>query len=83
VKSTHLSVTEKLVVEGDPQVPRNAAMPSNDLLEILRDRVGEPVEDDIIHSSPCKFVGEGIVRLDVVGEGVSRKAINMRSRQRA
>jgi hypothetical protein len=71
VKSTRFLVTEKLVVEGDPHVPCNVATPLNDLLEILGDHVDEPVEDDVAHSCPCRVVGEGIIRLDVVGEGIS------------
>jgi hypothetical protein len=43
---------------------------SNDLLKIGSDRVGEPVEDDNVHPGPRRIIGEGVVREDVVGEGV-------------
>jgi hypothetical protein len=71
VKSTHLTVTEKLVIEGEPQGPLSAATLLNNILEIMGDRVGEPTEDDTVHSSPCRIIGEGIIELDVVDEGVS------------
>jgi hypothetical protein len=65
VKSMRLAVTEKLVVDGEPQGPLNAATLSN-ILEIMGDRVGEPVEDKGVHSSPRRIIGEGIIELDVV-----------------
>lgn len=58
-----------------------AATFPNDHLEIRRDRVGEPAEDDGVQPSLGWVVGEGVIRLDVVGEGV-RTSI-MRSHQRA
>jgi hypothetical protein len=73
MKSTCLTITKELVLEPEPEVPRGAAAFPNNLHKIRGDRVGEPRENDNIHPSPAWVVGEGIIRLDVVGEGISRQ----------
>jgi hypothetical protein len=60
-----------MVVEGEPQVPHSAATLLNDLLEIRGDCVGDLRKDNGVHSSPRRIIRECIIRLDVVGEGVS------------
>jgi hypothetical protein len=67
VKSRSLLVNKKLVVKGEPLVSCNATKLPNDLLEIQGHHVGDPGKDDDIHSSPHRIV----IRLNVVGEGVS------------
>jgi hypothetical protein len=52
VKSMYLTITKELVLEPEPQVSRGVATFLNDLLKIRGDRVGEPVEDDSVHSGP-------------------------------
>jgi hypothetical protein len=69
-------ITMELVLEPEPQVPRGAATFLNDLLKIRGDHVGELAEDDDIDPSLAGVVGEGIIRLDVVGESISRQCQN-------
>lgn len=52
---------------------RGVATFSNDLLTIRGDRVGEPTEDDSLHAVLARVVGEGVVGLNVVKEGISRQ----------
>jgi hypothetical protein len=73
VKSTCLMITKELILELKPQVSCGAAAFSNNLLKIRGDRVGELGEDDNIHHDPAWVVEEGVVKLDVVGEGISRQ----------
>jgi hypothetical protein len=73
VKSTCLMITKELVLEFKPQVSRGVAAFPNDLHRIRGDRVGEPGKDDDILPGPAWVVGEGIIRLDVVGEGISHQ----------
>jgi hypothetical protein len=54
-------------------VSRGATMFQNDLHKIRGDCVGELGEGDDIHPGPSWVVGEGIIRLDVVDEGISRQ----------
>jgi hypothetical protein len=51
VKSTVLTVTEKLVLDGEPKVARRATVFSDHLVKIRRDGVTDPVEDDVVHSN--------------------------------
>jgi hypothetical protein len=82
VKSTYLTITEELVLQCEPQVACGTATLPKDLLKIGSDHAGEPAEDDNIHPSPRRIVGEGIAGEDVVGKGVHHvSAINIRSRQ--
>jgi hypothetical protein len=70
MKSTCLTITEELVLQGEPQVARRTATLPNDLLKIDSDRVGEPAEDNSVHPGPRRIIGEGVIGEDVVGEGV-------------
>jgi hypothetical protein len=69
MKSTCLTITEELVLQGEPQVARRTATLPNDL-KIDSDRVGEPAEDNSVHPGPRRIIGEGVIGEDVVGEGV-------------
>jgi hypothetical protein len=68
-----LTITMELVLEPEPQVSHDAAAFPNSLHKIMGDRVGEPGQDDGINPDPAWVLGEGVVRLDVVGEGISRQ----------
>jgi hypothetical protein len=46
VKSMLLTVTEKLVLDGKPEVTRRATAFPDHLVKIRRDGVADPVEDD-------------------------------------
>ena len=52
---------------------RGVATFLNNLLKIRRDRVGEQAKDDARQRGPGRVIGEGVVGLDVVGEGLSRQ----------
>jgi hypothetical protein len=71
VNSTCLTITEELVLQGEPQVARGTTTLPNDLLKIGSDRVGEPAEGNSIHPGPRRIIGEGVIGENVVGEGVS------------
>jgi hypothetical protein len=62
VKSTVLTVIEKLVLDGEPEVVRHATTFWNHLVKIRRDRVADPVEDDAVHANPSRISGRSIVR---------------------
>jgi hypothetical protein len=49
VKSTLLTVTKKLVLDGEPEVARCATTFSDHLVKIHRDGVVVVVEDDVVH----------------------------------
>jgi hypothetical protein len=70
VKSMCPTITEELVLHGEPQVARGTATLSNDLLKIGGEHVGEPIEDDNIHPGPRRIVDEGVIGQDVDGEEV-------------
>jgi hypothetical protein len=52
VKSMLLTVTEKLVLDGEPEVARRAPAFPDHLVKIHQDGVVDPVEDDAIHLNP-------------------------------
>jgi hypothetical protein len=70
VKSTLLTVTEKLVLDGEPEVAHRATVFLDHLVKIHRDGVADPVEDDAVHPNPPRIIGRGIVR-DVLDQGVA------------
>jgi hypothetical protein len=72
VKSMCLTITKELVLEAEPEVSRGVAAFPNDLHKIRGDRV-EPGENDGIHLGPACVVGEGVIRLNMVSEGISRQ----------
>jgi hypothetical protein len=71
VKGALLVVTEKLVLDSEPQVARGGTTFPNHLMELRGDRVADPVEDDAVHSAPTRIGGRSVVRVDVVEEGVA------------
>jgi hypothetical protein len=52
VKSTVLTVIEKLVLDGEPEVTHRATAFLDHLVKICRDGVADPVEDDAVHPNP-------------------------------
>jgi hypothetical protein len=70
VKSTVLTVTEKLVLDGEPEVAHRATMFPDHLVKIRRDGVADPVEDDAVHSNPPLIGGWSVVR-DVFEQDVA------------
>jgi hypothetical protein len=70
VKSMLLTVTVKLVLDGEPEVARRATTFPDHLVKIHRDRVADPVEDDAIHSNPPRIIGWSVVR-GVLEQGVA------------
>jgi hypothetical protein len=83
VKSTCLTIIEKLVLQGEPQVARARTTLSSDLLKIDSDRVCGPAEDNNVHPGPRKIVGEGVIGENVVVREYRVRAISIKSRQRA
>jgi hypothetical protein len=61
VKGTLLTVAEKLVLDGEPEVARYTAAFSDHLVKIRRDGVADSVEDDAVHPNPPRIIG-GTVR---------------------
>jgi hypothetical protein len=70
VKSTLLTVTEKLVLDGEPEVTCCATTFSDHLVKIRRDGVADPVEDDAIHPNPPWIIGRSVVH-DMLDQGVA------------
>jgi hypothetical protein len=70
VKSTLLTITEKLVLDGEPEVARRATAISDHLVKICRDGVADPVEDDAVYPNPPRIIGRSVVR-DVLDQGVA------------
>jgi hypothetical protein len=54
VKSTVLTVTEKLILDGEPEVARRATAFSDHLVKIRRDGVVDPVDNDAVTSCVTK-----------------------------
>jgi hypothetical protein len=69
VKSSLLTVTEKLVLDGESKVARRATTFPDHLVKIRRDGVADSVEDDAIHLNPPRIIGQSVV-CDVVDQGV-------------
>jgi hypothetical protein len=70
VKSTLLTVTEKLVLDGEPEVVRHATAFPDHLMKIRRDGVADPVEDDAVHLNPPQIIRRSIIR-DVLDQGIA------------
>jgi hypothetical protein len=47
-----ITVTEKLVLDGEPEVTRRATAFPDHLVKIRRDGVADPAEDDDVHLNP-------------------------------
>jgi hypothetical protein len=74
MKSTLLTVTEKLVLDGEPQMVRHVTAFPDHLAKLRQDGVANPVEDDAVHPYPPRIVGRSVVR-DVFDEGVALKSL--------
>jgi hypothetical protein len=61
VKSTLLTVNEKLVLDGEPEVACRATVFPDHLVKIRRDGVVDPVEDDAVHLNPPRISGQSII----------------------
>jgi hypothetical protein len=72
MKSTFLTIIEKLVLDGEPQMARRATAFPNHLVKLRRDGVANPVEDDAVHPYPPRIIGWSVVR-DMFDEGVALK----------
>jgi hypothetical protein len=70
VKSTLLTVTEKLVLDGKPEVTSHATAFPDHLVKIRRDGVADPVEDNAVHPNPPRIIGQSVV-CDVLDQGVA------------
>jgi hypothetical protein len=70
VKNTLLTVTEKLVLDGEPDVARRATAFPEHLVKIRRDGVADPVEDDAVLPNSPQIIGWSVVR-DVLDQGVA------------
>jgi hypothetical protein len=73
VKSTLLTVTEKLVLDGEPDVTRRATAFSDHLVKIRWDGVADPVEDDAVHPNPpssvvCDVLDQGVALYSLLHE---------------
>jgi hypothetical protein len=62
VKNTVLTVTEKLVLDGELEVARRATVFLDHMVKIRRDGVADPVEDDDVHPNPPWISGRSVVR---------------------
>jgi hypothetical protein len=74
MKSMLLTVAEKLVLDGEPQVTRRAAAFPDHLVKLRRDGIADPVEDDTIHPYPPRIIRRSIL-LDVLDEDVAFKSL--------
>jgi hypothetical protein len=70
VNSMVLIVTEKLVLDGEPEVARRATVFPDHLMKIHRDEVADLVEDEVLYLNPPRISGRSIVR-DVLEKGVA------------
>jgi hypothetical protein len=61
VKSTVLTVTEKLVLDGELEVACRATTFLDHLVKIHRDGVADPVEDDAVQPNPPQISGRSVV----------------------
>jgi hypothetical protein len=69
LKSTLLTITKKLVLDGEPEVARRATVFSDHLVKIRRDGVADPIEDDVVHLNPPWIIAQSVVH-DVLDQGV-------------
>jgi hypothetical protein len=74
VKSTLLTVTEKQVLNGEPEVARHATAFSDHLVKIRRDGVADPVEDDAVYPNPPCIIGWSVIH-DVLDQGVALSSL--------
>jgi hypothetical protein len=70
VKSMLLTVIEKMVLDGEPEVARRATAFPDHLVKIHRDGVIDPVEGDAVDPNPPRISGRSVAR-DVLEQGVA------------
>jgi hypothetical protein len=70
VKSTLLTVTKKLVLDGETEVACHAPAFLDHLVKIHRDGVADLGEDDAVHPNPLQISGWSVIR-DVLEQGVA------------
>jgi hypothetical protein len=70
VKGTLLTIAEKLVLDGEPEVARCIAAFPDHLVKIRRDGVADPVEDNAIHPNPPRIIRRSVVR-DMLDQDVA------------
>jgi hypothetical protein len=56
-----LTITKKLVLDGEAEVTRRATAFPDHLVKIRRDGVADPVEDDVVHPNPPWISGRSVV----------------------
>jgi hypothetical protein len=61
VKSTVLTVIEKLVLDGEPEAARRVIAFPDHLVKIRRDGAADLVEDDAVHPNPPRISGRSVV----------------------
>jgi hypothetical protein len=62
-------VTEKLVLDGEPEVAHRATVLLDHLVKIHRDGFADPVEDDAVNPNPPRISRQSVIR-DVLEQGV-------------
>jgi hypothetical protein len=70
MNGTLITVAEKLVLDGKPEVARCTATFLDHLVKIRRDGVADSVEDDVVHPNPPQIIGQSIIH-DVLDQGVA------------
>jgi hypothetical protein len=70
VKGTLLTITEKLVLDGELEVVRCTAAFPDHLVKIRRDGVADPVEDDDVHPNSLWIIGRSVI-CDMLDQGVA------------
>jgi hypothetical protein len=65
-----LTVTKKLVLDGEPEVARCTSAFSDHLVKIRRDGVADLVEDDAVHPNPPQIIGRSVV-CNMLDQGVA------------
>jgi hypothetical protein len=65
-----LTVTKKLVLDGEPEVARRATAFPDHLVKIHRDGVTDPVEYNAVHLNPPRIIGRSVVR-GMLDQGVA------------
>jgi hypothetical protein len=69
-----LTVAEKLVLDGEPDVARCTAVFPDHLMKLQRDGIANLVEDDTVHPNPPQIIGWGIGR-DMLDEGIALEGL--------
>jgi hypothetical protein len=62
VKSMLITVSKKLVLDGETEVARCATAFPDHLVKIRRYGVVDPVEDGVVHLNPAQIIGRSVIR---------------------